>query len=275
MKVREALALAADRLKSSSDTPRLDAELLMANALGVERETLLLGGLDDPAPQAFRSLLERRSSGEPLAYIVGHRAFWTLELEVGPGALVPRPDSETLIEAAMAHFGHGQGEGPARILDLGTGPGTLLLAALDQWPKATGLGVDVSAEALEYARRNAGRLGMADRTEWRIGDWAHGISGPFDLILSNPPYIEDGADLPADVVQFEPHCALFAGSDGLDAYRILAPQIARLLAQEGIACLELGAGQAEAVAPLFTSLGLKADARPDLGGHLRCLTVRP
>ena len=165
---------------------------------------------------------------------------------------MPRPDSETLIEAAVDHFA--LGDGPARILDLGTGPGTLLLAALDQWPKAIGLGVDVSTDALDYALRNAERLGLGERAEFRIGNWADGIAGPFDLILSNPPYIEDGADLPADVAKFEPHCALFAGPDGLAAYQILAPQIARLLAPGGIACLELGAGQAEAVAPLFSSL---------------------
>src|SRR5438034_611363 len=132
MKVREALATTSIRLAAASDTPRLDAELLMAHALGMAREQLLLSALDAEAPSFFETLLARREAGEPVAYIVGRREFWTIELEVGPGVLVPRPDSETLLEAAVAHFGE---SGPRTILDLGTGPGTLLLAALDQWPE--------------------------------------------------------------------------------------------------------------------------------------------
>src|SRR5690349_16108760 len=143
MRVREALAEAAARLAAVSETARLDAELLMAHALGVVRETLLLHHLDDAAPAAFDALVARRLAHEPVAYLTGRRAFWTIELEVGPGVLIPRPDSETLIEAAIAHFGE---RGPQRILDLGTGPGTLLLAALGQWPAATGLGIDASID---------------------------------------------------------------------------------------------------------------------------------
>src|SRR4051812_10870132 len=191
LNVRAALAAAAKSLAPISATPRLDAELLMAHALGIERAALLIHRLDEPAPVAFAELVERRLASEPIAYIVGRRAFWTIELEVGPGALVPRPDSETLIEAAVAHFRDG---GPANILDLGTGPGTLLLAALDQWPEAIGLGIDESAEALVYARRNA-----CGHASFRLGNWGDGIEGRFDLILCNPPYVETGADLPADV----------------------------------------------------------------------------
>jgi release factor glutamine methyltransferase len=268
--VRGALAAAASRLVPHSDTARLDAELLMAHALGVSREELLLHRLGDPAPAAFEPLVARRETGEPVAYIVGRRGFWAIELEVGPGALVPRPDTETLIEAALAHF---RGRAPRRILDLGTGPGTLLLAALGEWPEATGVGIDASAEALAYARRNAERLGLAGRAELRLRDWTAGLAGPFDLILCNPPYVEEGADLPRDVAEWEPAGALFAGPDGLDAYRRLAPALAPLLAPEGLACFEVGAGQASAVAALFEAEGLATRAHPDLRGILRCIAV--
>ena len=252
MKVREALARAASRLAATGDTPRLDAELLMAHALGVAREDLLLHRLEERAPEAFEPLVARRLAYEPVAYITGRRGFWTIELEVGPGVLVPRPDSETLIEAALAHFGEA---GPRRILDLGTGPGTLLLAALDLWPDATGLGVDASASALAFARRNARRLGLAG-AEFRLGDWGEGLDERFDLILCNPPYVEAGAALPPDVARWEPDAALYAGADGLDAYRALAPRLPRLLAPGGIVCLEIGAGQESAVSALMAEAGL-------------------
>jgi release factor glutamine methyltransferase len=270
MIVREALRAAAERLAAVSDTPRLDAELLMAHSLGTTRELVLLSGLERATPPSFAGLVERRAVREPIAYILGRRAFWTIALEVGPGALVPRPDSETLIEAALDRFG---GDGPAVILDLGTGPGTLLLAALDQWPKATGLGVDSSEPALAYARRNAANLGLANRAEFRAGDWAEGVSGPFDLILCNPPYVAAGAELPGDVALWEPCEALFAGADGLAEYRRLAPVLPALLAPEGIACIEVGDGQAEAVAALFEAQGLGTQFRRDLGGRDRCLIL--
>lgn len=268
---RQALAAATQRLAPRSDTPRLDAELLMAHALGISREDLLLRHLDDPEPPAFDGLVARREAGEPVAYITGRRAFWTIELEVGPGVLVPRPDSESLLEAAVAHFG--AGAGPRRILDLGTGPGTLLLAALDQWKDATGLGVDRSEGALGYARRNSERLGLADRACFRHGDWAAGIDERFDLVLCNPPYVEAGADLTRDVVEWEPAEALFASADGLSEYRRLASQIPALLAPGGLACLELGAGQRDAVAGLFAASGLTLRSRRDLNGVERCMVL--
>ena len=268
--VRSALAIAASRLAGIGDTPRLDAELLMAKALGVERERLLLSHLQDVVPLDFAPLLARREAGEPVAYILGRRAFWTIELEVGPGVLVPRPDSETLIEAAVEHFGPA---GPKRILDLGTGPGTLLLAALDQWPEASGLGFERSEVALEFARRNAERLGLAGRAQFRCGDWGDGLDERFDLILCNPPYIEEGAVLPRDVEAWEPGEALFAGADGLDDYRRLAPEIPRLLARGGLACVEVGAGQDQAVGALFAQQGLTVRSRPDLAGIARCLLL--
>jgi len=256
-------------LAASSDTPRLDAELLMAHALGASREQLLLSGLDRKAPPAFDALLARRETGEPVAYIIGRRAFWTIELEVGPGVLVPRPDSETLLDAAVTHFGE---SAPRTILDLGTGPGSLLLAALDQWPSAQGLGVDASEAALAYARRNAERLGLADRAEFRLGDWAEGLEGPFDLLLCNPPYVAEGAPLPRDVVDWEPHEALFAVGDGLSEYRRLAAAIPPLLA-DGIACIEIGLGQERDVAGLFEAAGLRVTTRRDLAGIVRCLVL--
>jgi len=262
---REAIRRAVVDLVGKSGTARLDAELLMAHALGISREELLLNHLDGPAPAAFDALLARRLAHEPIAYITGRRAFWTIELEVGPGALIPRPDSETLIEAAVAYFGD---RAPRRILDLGTGPGTLLLAALDQWPDATGLGVDASVEALAYARRNA-----VSRAEFRLGDWAEGIDERFDLILCNPPYVEARAALSPHVARWEPAAALYAGADGLDAYRALAPRLASLVAPGGVVCVEIGAGQSISATSFFAAQGFIIESRRDLKGIERCLLL--
>ncbi|MGL4313765.1 MAG: peptide chain release factor N(5)-glutamine methyltransferase [Sphingomonas sp.] len=268
--IRAALATAATALASVSATPRLDAELLMAHALGVPREAMLLAHLDDPAPAGFQPLLARRLAHEPVAYITGSRAFWTIELAVGPGVLIPRPDSETLIEAAITHFGE---RSPRRILDLGTGPGTLLLAGLSRWPDATGMGIDASAAALDYARVNAEALGLARRARFGLGDWATGIDETFDLILANPPYIATGEALPADVRDYEPGGALFAGVDGLDAYRRIVPDLARLIAPGGVAIFEIGHTQASAVSALVTQAGLCATVRADLGGRPRAIVA--
>lgn len=270
--IARALGRATQQLSSSSDTPRLDAELLMAVALGVGRDRLILDDPKGDAPAAFFDFIERRRAGEPVAYITGNRAFWTIDLEVGPGALVPRPDSETLITAAVEHFAGNPG--PSRVLDLGTGPGTLLLAALDEWPGANGLGIDASAAALDYARRNADRLGMSNRAEFRIGDWATGIGGRFDLILCNPPYIADGADTGPGVAEFEPAEALFAGPEGLDDYRRLAPVVGGLMDSGGLAAIEIGFDQAESVSTLFEEQGLKLAVARDLAGHARALIIR-
>ena len=148
-----------------------------------------------------------------------------------------------------------------------------MLAALDQWPQARGLGIDRSEDALAYARRNAARLGLGDRTELRLGDWGEGIEGRFDLVLANPPYVAADADLPPDVADHEPAAALFAGADGLDDYRRLAPQLPRLIAPGGVACVEIGAGQKQAVAALFGAAGLRVASRDDLAGVARCLVL--
>ena len=268
--VRTALREAAARFGFSA-TARLDAELLLAHALGITRERLLLTLGDQPVPPGFATLVERRAAHEPVAYITGTRAFWTIDLTVGPGALVPRADSETLIEAAVDHFAGTPG--PARILDLGTGPGTLLLAALAQWPGASGLGVDASAAALDQARGNAQALRMAARAAFRLGDWGTGLAERFDLILANPPYIATDADLPHEVRGYEPAQALFAGADGLDDYRRIAPQLPALLAPGGVACIEIGWDQGAAVPALLAGQGLSATVRRDLAGQDRCVVA--
>lgn len=269
--IARALNRATQQLSATSDTPRLDAELLMAQALGIERDTLLLSKQDGTVPTDFAGFIDRRKGGEPVAYITGKRAFWNIELEVGPGALVPRPDSETLIAAAIDHFERTLG--PKRILDLGTGPGTLLLAALDQWPKATGIGVDLSPDALAYARKNAKRLGLAERAHFKRGDWAKGISEQFGLVLVNPPYVAEGVELGAGVAEHEPAEALFAGAEGLDEYRRLAPEIGRLIAPGGLAAIEIGHDQADAVAALLEAEGLKPRLARDLGGRPRAMLI--
>lgn len=261
---------AARRLAGTSDTPRLDAELLMAHALGVDRERLLLDPPRGAVPPAFGELVERRLRHEPIAYIMGHRAFWTIDLAVGPGVLIPRPDSETLIEAAVAHF---RGRSPRRILDMGVGSGALLLAALAEWPEATGLGVDQSAAALDIARANAERLGMADRARIERGSWDAASSGDYDLVLCNPPYVETGAELPRDVADYEPESALYAGPDGLDEYRRIAPALR--LPPGGVACVEIGSKQAQPVRTLFELAGLYTEVAKDLAGRDRCIVVRP
>lgn len=268
MTLREALNEAARRLELVSDTSRLDAELMMAHTLGVSRETMLLRHLDDDAPDGFGPLLARREAHEPLAYITGTRDFWTISLSVAPGVLIPRPDSETLIEAAVTHFGD---TGPERVLDLGTGSGALLLAALSQWPHATGLGIDASFAALAVAQGNATRLGLAARAHFVIGNWAEGVEERFDLILCNPPYVETGASLPAHIRDHEPATALFGGPDGLDSYHALIPQLADRLAPGGMIALEIGSAQAASVSSLFRASGLRPQVRRDLAGKDRAI----
>ena len=263
---RATIRAAADQLSSVSDTPRLDAELLLAHALGIERSALLLDPERYVVPEGFGPLIMRRLNHEPVAYIQGYRDFWTIRLAVGPGVLIPRPDSEVLIEAAVDHFGDA---GPATILDLGTGPGTLLLATLDQWPAARGVGIDASAVALDYARRNAAQLNMADRVQFSKGGWVNG--GSADLILCNPPYIGVDETLDTQVCDFEPAEALFAGPDGLDDYRQLLPALRGRLHDGGLAVIEIGATQRVAVSDLAQQAGFTVSCRADLGGRDRAI----
>ncbi len=269
MSIGAALADAARRLAQISDTPRLDAELLLAHALGTERNALLLDPQRFSVPESFAGLIARRLNHEPVAYIIGHQDFWTIRLQVGPGVLIPRADSETLMEAAVEYFGE---EGPATIRDLGTGPGTLLLAALDQWPHAHGVGIDNSRSAIRQARANVRALGMRDRARIVGGDWK-GHEPAADLVLCNPPYIATGEVLMRDVVDYEPHEALFAGDDGLDDYRMLLPMLAAQIADGGIAIIEIGHRQRAAVTRLAEAEGFTVLSRADLAGRDRALIL--
>jgi release factor glutamine methyltransferase len=216
-------------------------------------------------------MVKRRAKGEPVAYITGRRAFWNIDLHVGPGVLIPRPDSEALIASALDHF---EGRpGPKRILDLGTGPGTLLLAALDLWPDATGIGIDSSRKALTYARANSKRLGFEKRARFQIGDWAEGIDEQFDLILCNPPYVAEDEPLGAGVAEHEPEEALFAGPEGLDSIRRIAPAVPRLLAPGGLAAVEIGATQGEAAVDILQGNGLSGRIVQDLGSRDRAVIL--
>ncbi len=267
MTARLAVRHAASKLVAVSDTPRLDAELLMAHALGVERDVLLLRHLDALVPQGFAGLVARRLAHEPLAYLIGYRDFWTVRIIVSRGVLIPRPDSEVLIAAAAVHF---PPDRRLRILDLGTGPGTLLLAALNAFPNATGMGIDASDGALDVARANGERIAPG-RAVFRLGNWAEDIVECFDLIMCNPPYVEADAEIEAQVRDWEPAEALFAGVDGLDAYRVLIPQLPALVAPGGMIAVEIGYTQAHAVSALFVAAGLNPHLRHDLAGRPRAL----
>lgn len=255
---------------------RREARLLVGLALGRDA-----GSLNDAAREAvseeqaerFRSLLRRRAAREPFAYIAGRRGFWTLELAVTPAVLVPRPETETLLEAALAL--RPDRASVHHIVDLGTGSGALLLAALSEYPAAIGLGMDRSPAALEVARRNAAATGFAPRTLFALGDWSSALApGSVDLLLCNPPYVASGeiASLAPEVRDHEPRAALDGGPDGLAAYRAILPDLPRILAPGGLAILEVGVGQADAVAVLGSAFGLALrEMRQDLGGTARSL----
>lgn len=273
MTVAEAIRIAAARLAATSDTARLDAELLAAHLLGVSRAELLLYRMQDEAPHGLPVLADRRAAHEPVAYITGRQEFYGLPFIVSSAVLIPRGDSEVVVEAALA-----ERPDAARVLDCGTGSGALLLAVLSRLARAHGLGIDRSAAALEVARRNAEQLGLRPRAQFQEADWAApgwaAAMGRFDLILANPPYIECDAELDPDVREHEPAGALFAGPDGLDDYRVLVPQLPELLAPAGVAVVEIGHRQAEAVRAIARQAGLVADLRRDLAGRPRALVMR-
>ena len=260
------------------DTPVLDARLIVQHALGISWDTLYLKD-DQPLSDGERARLEselaRRAAHEPVSRIVGRRHFWTLDLAVSPDTLDPRADTETLIEAVVTAIP--DRAQALKILDLGTGTGAILLALLAEYPAATGLGVDLSDGALATARINAASHGLADRAAFQHGNWAEGLSGAFDLIVSNPPYIveADLAGLPPEVREHDPMLALDGGADGLDAYRALIPAIPTLLAPDGMAVLEIGAGQGDDVCRVARDNGLAEVARrADLGGIERALSFK-
>ena len=255
----------------------LDARLLLAMALGREEAVLPHESLTDWSHTAagFSRLLARRCAGEPVSRIRGWREFWSLRFALSADTLDPRPDSETVVEAALAWVG-GRREASLRLLDLGTGSGALLLACLSEMPGATGIGVDLSAGALATATANAAQLRLSDRVQFVEGDFAdpQAGAGEFDLILCNPPYIPRRAieQLAPEVAHFDPKRALDGGDDGLDCWRSLLPRLRRGLAPNGRAFVEIGAGQEEAVTSLARQAGLQAaGTRPDLSGTIRCL----
>ncbi len=271
--IAEALREAAERLSATSDTARLDAELLMAHALGVARSDLLLRHMQGEVPAGFAVLVERRERHEPVAHIVGQQEFYGRPFAVSEHVLIPRSDSESVVEAALAAV-----PGATRVLDLGTGSGALLLTLLAELPQASGVGIERSEAAREIASRNAQDLGLADRAciqagDWTTPGWAAGL-GRFDLVISNPPYVEEAADLAPDVRYYEPAEALFAGSEGLDDYRVLIPGLPDLLTEDGAVVLEIGASQAKQVTEIARENGFSADIHQDLGNRDRALILR-
>lgn len=256
--------------------PRREARLILAHVLGVE--PVAVAGYPERSVAAiseYEALIARRAEREPLSHLTGHREFWSLEFEVSPATLDPRPDSETLVETALAALR--DREAAPSILDFGTGTGCLLLALLSELPQATGLGIDIDPAAVAVARRNAARLGLADRAGFVVGNWGRALDGRFDLVVANPPYIPaaDIAGLGREVAEYEPRWALDGGVDGLDAYRALAGDIERLLAADGLAVLEFGLGQGDEVASVMAGAGLVADGfARDLAGRRRCLACR-
>ena len=295
---------AVERLRAAGvDNPRLDARVLWEFALnsnppleGGSKFAEQISGRGTtsapyPAPknpsdfstlpqgegevlERFESFVQRRVAREPVAYITGTKGFWSFDLDVGPGVLVPRPETETLVESVLAEFP--DRAAPLRILDLGTGTGCLLLSVLSEYPQAQGTGIDASPDALGWVRRNAQKFGLADRCTLAAGNWGEDLSDRFDVILSNPPYIrtQDIASLAPDIRLYEPHAALDGGPDGLDAYRILAPEIARLLNETGRAFLEIGQDQGPQVAEIMAGAGLGTrKIVTDLAGIGRCAVV--
>lgn len=259
--------------------PRRDARLLLGHALGGGQVTLLARPdrrLNAAEADLYRRLVRRRAGREPVSRLLGRREFWSMEFAVTPDVLDPRPDSETVIEAALEQVA--DRAAPLSVLDLGTGSGCLLLALLAELPNASGTGVDLSRRALDVARDNARRSGFADRVRFLHGDWGRGFAGGINVIVTNPPYLGDREieDLEPEVAMHEPRLALDGGADGLDAYRRLAPDLVRLLAPDGFAALEVGAGQADAVRTILRRSSLAiSSSRADLAGIERCLVARP
>ena len=275
MTAGEALTQGARVLAGAGvESPRLEARLLLSQTLGIEPEAII----GDPGRQVdaerFDALVTRRAEGEPLAYILGYREFWSVRFAVSPATLIPRLKSETLIEAAVAALP--DRARVRRILDLGTGTGCLLLAALTEFPWAFGVGVDRAEGAARLARDNARRLGLDDRGAFVCGDWDDPLDGRFDLVLSNPPYIESDAiaGLMPEVARYEPRSALDGGADGLAAYRQLVPALKTQLDPGGIAVLEVGAGQDSAVMALAKARGFTTSVRADLAGTPRAVVLR-
>jgi release factor glutamine methyltransferase len=273
------LHAAAARLgEAGIERPQAEARLLLEAATGLSRASVI-GFPERPVAAAERNAFERsvdrRCRHEPASRILGRREFWSLSFEVTPATLDPRPDSEALVSAVLAQIGD-RGAAPS-LIDLGTGTGCLLLALLSELPNAKGAGVDLSNEAIDVARRNAEALGLAMRARFIRDDWARNVSERFDIVISNPPYIESAAivDLAPEVAAYDPRAALDGGADGLDAYRALLPQAKRLLKPGGLLALEIGQGQGAAIRSLARRVGLaESGSASDLAGIERCLLFR-
>jgi release factor glutamine methyltransferase len=275
-------ALTARFRSGGIDSAELDARMLVGAVLGLDLTGMITAAdrlLDCGESLRLEDFTRRRLAGEPVARILGHKEFWGLPLQLSPATLVPRPDTETVVELALEMLRNdGASRRPLRIADLGTGSGAILLALLSELPGAHGFGTDISAEALQTAGANAARAGLADRATFVACDYATGLSGPFDLIVSNPPYIcaADIAGLAAEVRDYDPRAALDGGADGLDAYRALIPQAAGLLAPGGALVVEAGQGQSSPIQGLMTAAGLTPAGAPksDLAGIQRAVAGR-
>ncbi len=261
------------------DEPAREARLTLCAACGLS-PAAMIAAPDERLGAAASRLCEfavRRADGEPLSKIVGRREFWGLPLFISRDVLDPRPETETIVEAAVALFADRRSE-PIRVLDLGVGSGALLCALLVEFPAARGLGVDRSEEAAAVARANIEACGLAQRAEVRIGDWTDGVDGPFDLIVSNPPYVPSAeiADLPREVRDYDPRAALDGGADGLDAFRAIIPASAALLSPKGRLIVEVGAGQARSVSAIAGEAGFRDVATwRDFAGVERAVAARP
>jgi release factor glutamine methyltransferase len=281
--VETARRMLAVRLRTQAiESAELDARLLAGAVLGLDLTGLISAAarrLSEDEATRLDDFARRRLAGEPVARIVGSKEFWGLPLSLTAATLVPRPDTETIVEAALeilrAEYGH---DTPLRIADIGTGSGAILLALLSERPDAFGVGTDISEAALRTARANARQLGLAPRAAFVACDYAAALSGAFDLIVSNPPYIrsEEIDALAAEVRDHDPRRALDGGADGLDAYRRIAPEAVRLLAPRGSLVLEVGHDQSSAVEGLLTRAGLNLPGAPkaDLAGIRRAVTGR-
>jgi release factor glutamine methyltransferase len=274
--------LTARFTSAAIDSPELDARLLIGDALGLDLTGMIAAAKQLLTPDQstrLEDLTRRRLAGEPVARILGFKEFWGLPLRLSAETLVPRPDTETLVELALEMLRADAAPNRClRIADLGTGSGAILLALLSELPDASGYGTDISAAALQTAEANAIRLGLAGRTTFIACDYAAGLTGPFDLIVSNPPYIRsaDIIGLAAEVRDHDPHLALDGGRDGLDAYRVLIPQAAGLMAEGGALVVEAGHGQSGQIEGLMTAVGLVPNSAPsaDLAGIPRAVAGR-
>lgn len=280
--VAQARRALADRFRAAGlESPDLDARVLVGHVLGFDHAALaasashVLSAEDAVRIDAFAS---RRLAGEPIARIVGTREFWSLPLTVTPAVLVPRPETETVVELALALCGRdGPRDRVLRIADLATGSGAILLAVLTEFPNAAGVGTDIDRDALAVAQRNAEQLRLVNRASFVASDYGASLDGAFDLVVSNPPYIPSGdiASLAREVREHDPRHALDGGADGLDAYRAIAADAPRLLASNGYLIVEIGAGQQHDVEELFTKNGLAiAAVKHDLSGISRAIAAR-